>query len=151
MKKLVVAMVALVVGALVASAAPRPPASVQSGNATLSVEGKLTGTGGKYFVTDEATNATVEVRGEGLQKYVGQRVSVTGQVTPGPAGSPQILTATQISRAAKGRSKAAAAGVKGGLSTAAVVGIVGGGAAATVGTLYATDVIGADEQSVSRK
>jgi hypothetical protein len=47
--------------------------------------------------------------------------------------------------------KAAAPGVKAGLSKAAIVGIAGGGTAATVGTLYATDVIGGEEKPVSAK
>jgi hypothetical protein len=115
------------------------------------MSGTLTANSGKFFLTDEATKLKVEVRGADLQQYVGQKVSVTGKVAAGPAGSPQVLTVSQISRAAATGGRAAAAGVKGGLSKAAVVGIAGGATAATVGTLYATDVIGGEEESVSRK
>jgi hypothetical protein len=116
------------------------------------MSGTLTSQNGKFFLTDSATGTKVEVRGEALQKYVGQKVTVAGQVTPGAAGSPQVLVASSVSRAAAiSGGKAAAAGVKGGLSRAAIVGVAGGATAATVGTLYATDVIGDEDQPVSRK
>ena len=117
--------------------------------ATMS--GVLTSKNHKFFLTDDATRTTVEVRGEGLKKHVGQKVNLTGELTAGQSGSPQVLTISGVSRAAAaGSSKAAAAGVKSGLSKAAVVGIAGAGTAATVGTLYAADVIGDEETSVSR-
>ena len=106
------------------------------------------------MLKDQATNKTFEVRGEGLEKYVGQRITVTGQLTPGATGALDIVTVSQVSRAAAAAplgGKAAAAGVKAGLSKAVVVGIAGGATAATVGTLYAADVIGGEEEAVSRK
>ena len=57
--------------------------------------------------------------------------------------------ADQVSRAAGVAPKAAAPGAQAGLSKAAIVGIAGGGTAATVGTLYATDVIGGEDKPVS--
>lgn len=132
----------LVCGALaITSAAPGQPSSMS---------GTLTVNSGKFFLTDEATRLTVEVRGADLRRYAGQKVSVKGVVSPGLADSPQVLTVSQISRAAIG-GRAAAAGVKAGLSKAAVVGIAGAATAGTVGTLYAADVIGGEEAAVSRQ
>ncbi|HET8550564.1 MAG TPA: hypothetical protein VFL57_21280, partial [Bryobacteraceae bacterium] len=76
MKKLLLIIAAvLVCGSLVATAAPRPSASPQGGTAPSTMSGTLTRAGDKYFLTDTATKARVEVRGEGLAKYVGQKVS----------------------------------------------------------------------------
>ena len=129
-----------------AAGAPRSPAS------STTMSGTLTSKDGEFYLTDEASNSTVEVRGEGLQKYVGQKISVTGQVSAGPEGSPVVLNATQVSRAAALGGKAAAAGVKSGLSKGAIFGIAGGGAAAaTVGALYATGVFNGSSKSASRQ
>jgi hypothetical protein len=136
---------------LPAAAAPRPGSPAQSGPSATTVSGKLTAKAGKFYVTDEATQAVIEVRGEGLQRWVGQKVRLSGEMTPAGPGQPQVLTASQVNPVAAVGSKAAAAGVKSGLSKAAVVGVAGGATAATVGTLYATDVIGGEEESVSRR
>lgn len=135
-------------------AAPRPPAATQIGEVSSTMSGTLIPRGGKFFLTDDTTRASVEVRGMGLQKYAGSKVKVTGVLSPGSGGSQQILTLSQVSRVATaglGGGKAAAAGVKTGLSKAAVVGIAGGATAGTVGTLYAAEVIGGEEAPVSRK
>src|ERR1700691_1768891 len=84
-----------------AAGAPRSPAS------STTMSGTLTSKDGEFYLTDEASNSAVEVRGEGLQKYVGQKVSVTGQVSAGPEGAPVVLNATQVSRAAALGAKAA--------------------------------------------
>jgi hypothetical protein len=115
------------------------------------MSGTLTANGGKFFLTDDVTGAKVEVRGEGLGKYAGQKVNLTGELAPGTAGSPQVLTTSSVTRTAAVGGKAAAAGVKAGMSKAAVVAVAGAGTAATVGTLYATDVIGGQETPVSRQ
>ncbi len=137
MKRIVIRWAALLVCSALAYAtgAPRSPAP------PTTMSGTLTSKEGEFYLTDEASNSTVEVRGDGLQRYVGQKVNVTGQVTAGPEGS-RVLTANQVSRAAASLGgKAAAAGVKAGLSKAAILGIAGGGAtAATVGSLYAVGV-----------
>jgi hypothetical protein len=153
MKQMLLTMAALLLSSVfaLATAAARPP-SAQAGQASQTVSGTLTAKDGKFFLTDSATGITVEVRGEGLQKHAGQKVTATGVVAAGAAGSPQVLTVSSISRASAAvGGKAAAAGVKAGLSKAAVVGIVGGATAASVGTLYATDVIGGEEEPVSRR
>ena len=136
------------------AASPRPGASTQSGPSQMSVSGKLTTKVGKYFIADSATKSTFEVHGQNLQQWVGQNVRVSGQMSAGVAGQPQVITLSQIDKVGAavgvGSGKAAAAGLKAGLSNAAVVGVAGGATAATVGTLYATDVIGGDDQPVSR-
>jgi hypothetical protein len=150
MKKLITMAILLACATLAVASAAQSPAS-QAGQMTTSMSGSLTEKGGKFFLKDEASHSTVEVRGEGLQSYVGQNVNLTGQVVPGSTGSPEILIVSEVSRKVAGvaTGKAAAAGVKAGLSKAVVIGAAGGGTAATVGSLYAADVIGGSEKSVS--
>jgi hypothetical protein len=152
MKRIVFSVVALLVlsAFTLPAAAPRPGSS-QTGQSVTSLSGKLTARDGKFFMTDDVTKATVEVRGEGLQRWVGKNVRLTGQMTPAAAGQPAVFSVSQVSQAAAVGGKAAAAGVKGGLSKAAVVAIAGGATAGTVGGLYAADVIGGDEEPVSRR
>jgi hypothetical protein len=146
MKSMMLRVTAVLVCAVLAAMAAPPGSQAES-----TMSGTLTSADGKFFLTDEATRTSVEVRGEGLEKYVGQRIRVSGQVAPGPAGAPQVLAASQVSRAAAVAGKAAkAAGVKAGLSKAAVVAVGAGATAATVGALYAADVIGEDKP-VSRE
>ena len=153
MKNILLSTIALLLCSafLPAAAAPRPGSSAQAGQpSATSVSGKLTAKSGKFFVTDEATGKTIEVRGEGLQRWVGKNVQLTGQMNSPAAGEAQVMTVSHVGQATATAGKAAAAGVKGGLSKAAVVGIAGGGTAATVGTLYATDVIGSDQPASRR-
>ncbi len=153
MKKLFTLAILLACATIGIASAARPPASsMQAGQTTSTVSGTLTESGGKFYVTDDATRTTFEVRGEGLQKYVGKKVDLTGQLVPGSTGSPEILIISEIGKKAAGAvTGGTAAGVKGGLSKAAVIGLAGGGTAATVGSLYASDVIGGSEASVSRR
>lgn len=90
----------------------------QSGNSQAAkVSGKLQKIDGKYFIKDETTNATVEVRGQGLDKLVGQRVEASGVQTG------NVLTATSVSASAKGAAAAGAA-VAGGTKGAVIAGVV---------------------------
>jgi hypothetical protein len=132
-------------------AAGQASQTVNAGQASSSMSGTLTANSGKFFLTDDVTRVTVEVQGEGLSKYVGQKVNLSGSITPAPAaGSPEILIVSSVSRkAAVAASKTAPAGVKAGLSKGAVVGLAGGATAATVGTLYAAG--GGEETPVSRR
>jgi hypothetical protein len=75
-------------------------------------------------------------------------------VTPA-AGASHVVSVSAFNvvggGAAGAGSTAAAAAVKGGLAKG-VIAIIGGVAVAgTVGTLYATDVIGSDEETTSRR
>jgi hypothetical protein len=150
MKKLMITLVSvLLMGTLAtAFAAPQTPAPSRS----QAMSGKLTSKDGKLFLKDEATHKVVEVRGEGLQEHVGQRVALQGELFAGATDSPEVLVISEASRkAAAGApgSKAAAAGVKSGWSKVAIVGVAGAGTAATIGSLYAADVIGGQEKPVS--
>ena len=123
----------------VASAGQSPASSNQVGQTSLKMSGTLTENEGKFFLTDDASRSTVEVRGPGLEKYAGEKVNLTGDLVPGATGSQDILIISEVSRKAAGvvTGKAAAAGVKSGLSKTLVIGFAGAGTAATVGTLYA--------------
>lgn len=50
--------------------------------APTKVTGRLEKKEGRYLVTDETTNVTVELVGEGLEKYVGRRIEATGVIDP---------------------------------------------------------------------
>jgi hypothetical protein len=141
-------------GVLVASVRPGMALAFDP-QAGASAAAKITGTlrvkGETFLLTDATTNVTVELRGTGLAKYAGQKVSVTGSIIKNAAaatGASEVIQVTAIDAAA-GTKKAAAtagaagtgaaaggapgtagaaagAGAAGGLSTAATVAIVAG-------------------------
>src|SRR4051794_11938188 len=109
MKRRVITVVALLVCSALAivNAAPRRT-GMSSWDETMStMSGTLMAKDGKFFLTDESTHAMVEVRGEGLQKYVGKKVTVSGQVAPGVEGNPAILTVSTVKNAVALGGKAA--------------------------------------------
>jgi hypothetical protein len=133
---------------------------------------KLTGTlrqvGGHYLLTDETTNVTAEVAGEGLSKELGNRIEVTGAMDPTAApvtDASQFIRVTAVKHLGKGGaagSQGAAAAGKGGAAggaaagghaialSAATIAIVGGVAvAATLGGLAAAGTF-SGSSSVSR-
>jgi hypothetical protein len=122
------------------------------------ISGTLARRNGRFFLTDETSRVTVELRGTGLEKVVGSTIQVAGQtmkgVTPA-AGASHVVAVTEFSVVGGATSgaagKAAAAGVKAGLSKGAIAVIGGVAVAGTVGTLYATDVVGGDEETTSRR
>lgn len=125
--------------------------------APVLLSGKLTSAGGSYFLTDENTRITFEVRGADLKRYAGKEVKLQGQVLQGKAaaGASQVFEVSRIMRGAVAGTamsgRAAAAGVKTGMSKAAVLGTIGGTAAAgTVGGLYASGAIGGEDSAVSK-
>ncbi len=111
---------------------------------------------GKFFLTDETTNVTVELRGKNLAKLKGKHVTVTGSVLAGEAAAAgaaavvSVSSATTVAAAAGAGAAAAGAGAAtaGGIS-AGTIAVVGGAVAVggTVGGLYAADVIGGTEQT----
>ena len=117
---------------------------------------KLTGIvkkqGGKYFLTDETTKVTVELRGKGVESMAGKRVEVDGSVdaaaTPaqGAAEVVNVQTVTQVAKgaAAAGAGSAAGSASAAGATSAGVsvgtVAIVGGVAAA--GTVTGLGITG---------
>ncbi len=128
---------------------------------------------GRFFLTDETSNVTVELRGAGLAEQAGHKVEITGSQLPGVtpaapvynnAGQIVQVSATKTlskkcslplglaAAGAAGTAGAAAAGgaagaAAAGISTAVVAGVVvaGAAAAATIG-IIATN----DEPTVSR-
>lgn len=127
----------------------------QQGPSNVSrVSGCLEAKSGHYTLTDEVTNVTVEVAGDGVEKEAGNKVEVNGVTDPTatPAGgASQLVRAREIRRVAKGCggkavAVAAAAGTGGAVGAAAgtgigitTVAIVGGvAAAAAIGGLAAT-------------
>ena len=99
----------------------------QAGASTaVSLKGKVTKVNGKYFLTDQTTNVTVELRGSGLDKFVGKVVNLTGSIIPGAtpaAGATEVVAIANISLIAAGGA---------GLSGAALGAIIGGVAAGGV-------------------
>lgn len=147
-------MAALLVCSVFAVAADVPPApgSPPVGPDSTTLSGTLIAKGGMFFLSDEATGLTWEVRGPGLKKDAGHRVRLTGTVKLVAAGSQQVLIVGQSSRLSAIGGKTAAAGLKMGLPKAAVIGIAAGGAtAATVGGMYAAGVFSGNDQAASRK
>ena len=138
----------------------------QQSSTASRVTGCLQNKGGRFVLTDETTNVTVEVAGSGVEREVGNRVEVTGTLdasaTPVSEAS-QFIRATRINRIARGCSTgpgAAPAGVGGGGKAAgaaaakpltSIIAIVGGvAAAATVGGLAASGSFSGDQQTTSR-
>jgi hypothetical protein len=124
-----------------------PQAAAQ---AASKLSGCLQKKAGRYVLTDEITNVTVELAGDGLEKEVGNRVEISGSLDPTATPSPeasQVIRVNAVRRMSKGcPSKAGAAGAAAGAATggagggvaASTVAIIGGvAAAATVGGLAA--------------
>ena len=136
----------------------------QTGASGTQLTGKLTERGGKYFLTDETTKVTVELRGSNLKSMVGKQVQVVGSPAAGEtaaAGASQVINVTQITEAGSKKRGAAAAGAGGGAAAGAgttsglsttTIAVLGGVAATAgiVGGLYAAGTIGGGETTVSR-
>jgi hypothetical protein len=101
---------------------------------------------GRYVVTDEVTNVTVEVAGSGLANEAGNRVELTGQMDPTAtplAGASQLVRVTQVRRVAQGcGGGAAAAAAAAGGAAGATRGGVGATTIAIIGGVAAAAVIG---------
>jgi hypothetical protein len=112
-----------------------PQAGPANGSA---LAGCLTKKAGAYLLTDQASNVTVELRGDGLEENVGKQIEVTGTAFRSAqpvAGATSVIhvDALKVSgeacSATTAASKTASAGKTGGLSNGAKIGI----AAAVVG------------------
>lgn len=126
----------------------------QAADTATKLTGTLSKVGGHYLLTDETTNVTVELAGQGLAKEVGNRIEVTGAMDP--TATPvtdasqfiRVSSVKHLGKGAAGSSGAAAAG-KGGAAggvgggggiamSATTIAIIGGvAAAATLGGLAA--------------
>ena len=122
----------------------------EGADAASKLKGILRRQAGKFLLTDETTNVTVELRGSGLSSKVGKRVEVTGQLA---AGSVAVEPATQVinvktitlaaAAAVAGAGTAGAASAAGATAAgigAGTVAIVGGVAAA--GTVAGLGITG---------
>lgn len=143
-------------GQLVANLAPGAALAFepQAGPSTVArVTGCLENHSGRYLLTDEVTNVTVEVAGAGVAKEAGNKVEVTGAMDPTAAAlqqASQLVRAREVRRVSKGCGSAApvaaaaGAGAAGGAAAggiaATTIAIVGGvAAAAIVGGLAAAE------------
>jgi hypothetical protein len=84
---------------------------------------------GRFFLTDETTNVTVELRGAGLEKQAGHKVEITGSQLPGvtPA-EPNYNKAAQVIQVSALKSLSNKCSLPAGVAAAA--GAAAGGAAA---------------------
>ena len=107
----------------------------QAGDTTTRLTGTLTKVGGHYLLTDETTNVTVELAGQGLAKEVGNRVEITGSMDPTATpvtDASQFIRVTALKHLGKGAGGGAAAAGRGG---AAGGGAAGGGLAISTTTI----------------
>jgi hypothetical protein len=127
--------------------AAAPPEAAQ-------VNGVVVKAGDAYFLTDEATQVTVELRGEGLQNAVGKRVHVSGSVEAGtPAkGATQIVRVSDLKIGTGAGAGTKAPGLASGVSGKTVAIITGVAATGgTIGGLYATGTIGGDDDKAASR
>ena len=125
-------------------ASPAVPAEIQ-------MSGTVVVKDGKYFLSDEKSHRTVELRGSAVKRYAGKRVTVTGHAMQGAtlaAGVTEVILVSKIGTAvaavAAGTATVAATttGVSGVTLTA--IGTIAA-AAGTVGGLYASGAVGEDQ------
>jgi hypothetical protein len=134
-------------GVLVARLMPGAALAFELQNSALTkIAGRVENRGGHYVITDETTNVTVEIIGQGVAKEVGKRVEVTGNADPAAIpvkDATQVIRATSIQRlpstgtAAAGSSTAPGPGSGLALSGTGIAIIGGVAAAAVVGGLAA--------------
>jgi len=152
-------------GMVVAALAAGRALEFEPSQAGVSAPSKLTGCvvnkDGRFFLTDETSNVTVELRGPDLPQQAGHKVEVTGAQLPGVtlvqpaylnAGMVvQVSEMKMVSRkcalpaAAVAAAGAGAAGAAAGVSTAVVAGVVV--AAAAVAAAIGITVVGEDNES----
>ena len=116
--------------------------------------GCLSNRSGRFLLTDETTNVSVEATGAGLSKEAGNRVEITGAMdsaaTPAD-GASQLIRVTQVKRLSQGcgagKGAAAAAAGAGGAAAGAGAGAgaaagIAAGTVAIVGGVAAAAVVG---------
>jgi hypothetical protein len=105
------------------------------------VTGCLSGKDGKFVITDETTNVTMEVHGAGVEKEAGNHVEITGASdagSPTVKGASQIINVSAFKRVGKVgvcASKATGEVATGGIATAAGAGGIATGGIATATTV----------------
>jgi hypothetical protein len=109
------------------------------------LKGVLRRQAGKFLLTDETTNVTVELRGSGLSSKVGKRVEVTGQLAAGSVAvepGTQVINVKTITLAAAAAVAGAGAGTAGAASAAgATAAGIGAGTVAIVGGVAAAGTV----------
>lgn len=103
--------------------------AAQGGTAGAKLTGVVRQKGSSYFLTDESTNVTAEIRGAEVAKYVGKRITVTGEVdlaTKAAGEAEYVVRGVTFESPVGGASSTGTAGQAAGLSTAAKVGIISG-------------------------
>ncbi len=101
------------------------------------ITGTLKKSGGGYVLTDETTQVTAEVRGGKLDRFVGKRIVITGDMEanakPVPGASAVIVLTHEpiLAAAAAGVGSAAGGAAAGGAAAGTAAGTVAGGAVAT--------------------
>jgi hypothetical protein len=111
------------------------------------VSGCLLRKDGKFIVTDQTTNVTLQVQGSGLEKELGNRVEITGAADPASptvAGATQLVNVQSVKRVEKGgcASVAKKVGAAGAAGAAAAGAAAGGAAAAGIGAAATVAVVG---------
>ena len=131
---------------------------------TVKIAGTVVAANGRLFVVDITTNVTVELVGADLEKYVGKKVQISGEIV---VDAKPLAPATQVVRVssakiagaagATGRAAGAAGGAAGAASTAvgisgAAIGAIVGGVAVS-GTVIGLAAAGtfSGDSSASRK
>lgn len=165
----------VVVAALAAGHALEFEPSQAGASAPSKLSGCVVSKDGRFFLTDETSNVTVELRGPGLSQQAGHKVEVTGAQLPGVTPvQPAYLNAgmvVQVSEmkmvsrkcalpaaaaaaagaagagAATAGAAAGAAGAAAGVSTAVVAGVV----VAAAATATAVGITIADDATESRQ
>jgi len=117
-------------------------------SAPTTLSGCLTKTDGHYYLTDDVSGVTVELKGSSLDKYIGYKIEVTGGHVPTakPAGNAtQVIQVSNLKEISKRCSSGAAAAAAGGAAAggAAAGGAAAGGTAAgaAAGTAVATKAV----------
>ena len=123
----------------------------QEGTPHTRLTGRLQQKDGRFILTDETTDVTVELQGVGLDKQVGNMVEVTGDAIPGArpvAGATQIIRVSEVKPISP--PPVASPSVAIGLSAGAKVAIIGGVAAAATGVgIWAGGVFEEEKRPVS--
>jgi hypothetical protein len=120
----------ITVASLAAGRALEFDSSQAGASAPTTMAGCLTRVNGKLVITDEVSGITVEVRGAGVEKYVGSTVEINGTHIPAamnPSGSVQTVQVTAAREVSKKCSSRAGA-------AAGAAGTAAGGAGAAAGT-----------------
>ena len=124
-----------------------PALQASGATAQMRLTGVVQQNGGTFTLTDEVTRVSVELRGQDVARFVGQRVTTTGQIagagTTPATGSQYVVNVVTMNQVGAG---AAGAGAGAGATGAGAAGGAAAGAAAAaglgIGTLTTVAVVG---------